>query len=164
MLAIDGPSGSGKSTFADAVAGEIRALNHSVALVRTDEFATWDDPVSWWPRLVEGVLNPLSQGREGRYRPMDWSSGVPAPGAEKTLPVPAILLLEGVSAARLSVRPRLSCVCWVELADPTARLDRAVARDGEASRRSLTEWQAFERGWFTAGQGRQTADKYHVAS
>lgn len=139
-------------------------LNHTVALVRTDEFATWDDPVSWWPRLVEGVLDPLAEGREGRYRPMDWSSGRPVPGAERTLPVPGILLLEGVSAARLSVRPRLSCVCWVELADETARLARAVARDGEPSRRSLTEWQAFERSWFAGGQGRQPADKYHVAS
>jgi energy-coupling factor transporter ATP-binding protein EcfA2 len=73
VLAIDGPSGSGKSTLAAALVGELAELGRSVRTVPTDHFATWDDPVSWWPRLVDGVLAPLRAGQPGRYRMMDWT-------------------------------------------------------------------------------------------
>jgi hypothetical protein len=153
LVAVDGPSGAGKSVFADALCDRLGA-----ALVRTDDFATWDDPVSWWPRLVAGVLSPLAVGRPGRYRRTEWSGGVPHPGAEVRVAVPAVLVVEGVSAGRRSVRPLLSCLVWCELADPGARLDRAVARDGEDCREQLMTWQAFESGWFAVDGGKMAAD------
>ncbi|WP_209623590.1 uridine kinase family protein [Saccharothrix coeruleofusca] len=150
IVAVDGPSGSGKSTYARGLGG---------AVVPTDHFATWDDPVSWWPRLVSGVLEPLLRGEPGRYRRMDWSTGLPRPGDWVTVEVPELLVIEGVSAARRSIAPLLDEAVWVEVPDPAARLERAVARDGEASRAHLVRWQAFERGWFAVDGTRERATK-----
>jgi hypothetical protein len=155
LVAIDGPSGSGKSSFADQLLAELP----DAELVRTDDFATWDDPVSWWPRLVDGVFLPLSQGRPGRYRRTEWVEGRPRPGRHVDVRVPCVLLVEGVSAGRRSIRPRLSRLVWCELPDPGERLARAVARDGADSRRQLIAWQAFETGWF-AVDGTRPGDQH----
>jgi len=153
LVAIDGPSGSGKSVFADTLVTDLGAT-----LIRTDDFATWDDPVSWWPRLVDGVLEPLSAGRLGRYRRTEWTDGHPHPGDHVEVPVPETLVIEGVSAGRRSIRPRLSFLLWCELADSGERLDRAVARDGPAAQKHLLAWQSFERGWFAVDGTRDSAD------
>ncbi len=155
LLAIDGPSGAGKSTLATAV---VSALGPSAELVSTDAFATWDDPVAWWPRLEHGVLTPLAHGRPGEYRRMDWTSGTPRPGELVRVAVPEVLVLEGVSSGRRAVRPMLSQLCWIEGGTETERLARAVARDGEAARAHLRRWQRFERGWFAVDGTRAAAD------
>ncbi|TVT22716.1 uridine kinase [Amycolatopsis acidiphila] len=144
LVAVDGPSGAGKSTFAR----RLRERLPGAALISTDFFATWDDPVAWWPRLAEGVLEPFARGEPGHYVKLDWTSGHPEPGERVTLAPPRVLILEGVSAGRASVRPRLSALCWIGGPDPTERLERAVQRDGENSRGQLQRWQAFEHGWF----------------
>jgi pantothenate kinase-related protein Tda10 len=46
LLAIDGPSGAGKSVLTSAVVTELRGRGFSAARVSTDDFATWEDPVS----------------------------------------------------------------------------------------------------------------------
>lgn len=153
LVAVDGPSGSGKSMFADRL---VAALPDAV-LVRTDDFATWDDPVSWWPRLVDGVLNPLSAGRPGSYRRTEWRDGRPYPGRTVSVRVPSVLLVEGVSSGRRSIRPRLSYLVWCELPDPARRLTRSVARDGERCREPLRTWQLFETGWFAVDGTRAAA-------
>ncbi|HEY0450869.1 uridine kinase family protein [Actinophytocola sp.] len=156
LVAIDGPSGSGKSTLADTIAVELHAT-----VVRTDDFATWDDPVAWWPRLLHGVLEPLADGRPGGYVRTEWTGGHPHPGATVTITPSEVLLLEGVSAGRRSIRPRLSALIWCEVADRAERLARAVARDGEALREPLTAWQEFEDGWF-AVDGTKAAAGYRA--
>jgi len=156
LVAVDGPSGSGKSTLADELAVDLDAV-----IIRTDDFATWDDPVAWWPRLRDGVLEPLAHARPGTYTRTEWSDGVPRPGAVITVNPPKVLLLEGVSAGRRSVRRLLSALVWRELPDRTERLERAVARDGEASRAPLTAWQRFEDGWF-AVDGTETAADHRM--
>jgi hypothetical protein len=156
LVAVDGPSGAGKSVFADRLLAELP----DAVLIRTDDFATWEDPVSWWPRLVDGVLTPLADGRPGRYQRTEWINGQPRPGAWVPVRVPGVLLVEGVSAGRRSIRPRLSYLVWCDLADPAERLARAVARDGEGSRTQLVTWQAFETGWFTVDGARDAADRH----
>jgi hypothetical protein len=74
-----------------------------------------------------------------------------------TVDVPEVLVLEGVSSGRASVRPSLSYLCWLDGPEAATRLERAVARDGEASRHLLGLWQAFERGWFEVDRTRQYA-------
>ncbi|ONI81956.1 hypothetical protein ALI22I_37885 [Saccharothrix sp. ALI-22-I] len=154
LVAVDGPSGSGKSTYAARLAEELGAT-----VVPTDHFATWTDPVSWWPRLLADVLEPLWHGREARYQRMDWTDGWPKLGDRVTVPVPDVLIIEGVSAARRSIAARLDEAIWVELPDPEERLRRAVERDGEQNRRHLERWQAFERGWFAVDDTRSRADR-----
>lgn len=158
LLAVDGPSGAGKTTFAGLLRDEFRARGVRTVLIPTDDFATWDRPVSWWPELVDGVLDPLARGEPGGYRALDWSSGEPCPGEWVTVPVPDMLIIEGVSAGRASLRPRLSHLCWVPGPDERARLERSVARDGEAEREHLREWQRFERGWFATDRTADRAD------
>jgi hypothetical protein len=153
LVAVDGPSGSGKSVFADRLLADLP----DAVLVRTDDFATWDDPVAWWPRLVDGVLTPLAQGRPGRYRRTEWRDGSPYLGSEVSVRVPGVLLVEGVSSGRRSIRPRLSYLVWCDLPDPARRLARAVARDGEQSREPLAAWQRFETGWFAVDGTRAAA-------
>ncbi|GAB2652575.1 hypothetical protein GCM10027271_08410 [Saccharopolyspora gloriosae] len=159
LVAVDGPSGSGKSTFADLLVARLDggAESGRVRLIRTDDFATWDEPVQWWPRLRDGVLEPLRAGRAGSYRRTEWPGGRPVLGARVEVAVPRILVLEGVSAARAEVAPDLSTAVWVEAAE-SLRLERAVARDGEGSRRELRRWQRFEREWFAADGTRARAD------
>jgi uridine kinase len=153
LVAIDGPSGSGKSTLADELAADLGAV-----IVRTDDFATWDDPVAWWPRLRDDVLEPLAHGRAGQYTRTEWTNGSPHPGAKITVNPPKVLLLEGVSAGRRSVRPLLSALVWREVPDPAERLARAVARDGEGARAPLIAWQRFETGWFAVDGTKAAAD------
>ncbi|WP_410593558.1 uridine kinase [Amycolatopsis sp. lyj-23] len=148
MLAIDGPSGAGKSTLAAEVVAGLTARGCRPALVSTDAFATWDDPVAWWPELLDGVLRPLAGGVAGAYRRMDWSTGTPRPGELVRVPVPDVLVLEGVSSGRASARPLLSHLCWLSGGSEAERLARAVERDGAAARADLARWQRFERGWF----------------
>lgn len=148
VVAVDGPSGSGKSTFARELVGS----HPGCALVCTDAFATWDDPVAWWPRLESGVLEPLRNGRPGRYQQTEWPGGVPRLGGWVTVEVPEILVIEGVSAGRKAVQDRLSCLVWVDFPGASARLARAVARDGERSRPHLLSWQQFEAGWFAVDE------------
>ncbi|WP_410564733.1 uridine kinase [Amycolatopsis sp. cmx-4-61] len=148
MLAIDGPSGAGKSTLAADVVARLTARGCRTALVSTDAFATWDHPVAWWPQLLDGVLRPLAAGVAGAYRRMDWSTGAPRPGELVRVPVPDVLVLEGVSSGRASARPLLSHLCWLSGGSEAERLARAVERDGAAARADLARWQRFERGWF----------------
>jgi len=159
LVAVDGPSGSGKTHFAGVLARDLGAT-----VVSTDDFATWDDPVAWWPRLVAGVLAPLSEGRPGCYRKTEWSDGRPYLGDHRQIAVPDVLVLEGVSAGRRSITPMLSYLVWCELPDPSLRLARAVARDGEQAREHLLTWQEFEQGWFAVDQTRARADEVRAAS
>lgn len=164
VLAIDGPSGSGKSTLAEALHREFPRRGCSVCVVPTDHFATWDDPVSWWPRLVDGVLVPLRAGQAGRYRVTDWTDGLPRLGDWRAVEVPDVLIIEGVSAGRRLVRPLLSELVWVELVPASARLELVVGRDGPGSRPDFLRWQAFELGWFAVDGTRDAADHRFVQS
>jgi hypothetical protein len=153
LIAVDGPSGSGKTHYAARLAEELGAT-----VVSTDDFATWEQPVSWWPRLVQDVLIPIELGKTACYRRTEWADGKPFLGAERRLEVPEVLVIEGVSAGRGSIYDTLSWLVWCELPDETTRLERAVARDGEQVRKSLLTWQEFERGWFAVDQTKARAD------
>ena len=158
VLAVDGPSGSGKSTFAARLATELTGRGARAGVLATDDIATWADPAAWWPRMVTGVLDPLRAGRPGRYRRTEWITGMPRPGGFVDVPVPEVLILEGVTSGRASVRPDLSLLVWIEVTDPVARLSSAVARDGPDCRAELEKWQEFERGWFAVDTPGAAAD------
>ncbi len=158
LVAVDGPSGSGKSTFVHGLVDEFAERGVRTVVVPTDHFATWADPVSWWPRLVDGVLTPLARGEAGCYRRNDWSGGIPRPGEEVEVPVPDVLIVEGVSSGRRSVRSVLSCLVWIEVRPEHERLARSVRRDGANTRADFVRWQAFERGWFAVDGTRAAAD------
>src|SRR6476469_3661267 len=58
LVAVDGYGGAGKSTFATRLAAALGGA----AVVHTDDFATGEPGVEWWPRLEREVIVPLSAG------------------------------------------------------------------------------------------------------
>lgn len=158
LIAIDGPSGSGKTTFAAALAARLRTPGHIVQVLSTDLLATWEDPFDWWPAMESGVLQPFAVGEPGRLQINEWSTGVPRPAGALPVPVSEVLIMEGVSAGRRALADRLSVLVWVELPDRERRLERAVARDGEAIRPHLLVWQRQEDEYFARDQPKARAD------
>ncbi|WP_205850003.1 uridine kinase family protein [Nakamurella flava] len=155
---VDGPSGSGKTTFAAAWARELRGRGAgTVEVFGSDLLATWDDPFDWWPAFAARVLDPLSRGEPGRVQVMDWTGGTPHPGPWRTVPVPSVLILEGVSTGRRAVARFDPVLVWVEVPDRAERLDRAVARDGEHTRPDFRRWQQAEDAFFAADRTRERA-------
>jgi uridine kinase len=133
IVAIDGPGGAGKSTLAETVS---LALG-GVPIVHTDDFASWDVPIDWWPRMVEQLLVPLSRNRVARYQRYDWVERKLADWHEVE---PAeFLILEGVSSSREAFRPYLAYTIWVET-PRDIRLKRGLERDGDDA---LALWQSW---------------------
>ena len=156
LVAVDGPSGAGKSTFAARLAAAMPA-GVTVAVVPTDDFPDgWAPPLSVWPRLRAEVLEPIAAGRAAAYRSYDWKLG--RRGAEVTaVPVPQVLILEGVTAARAEIRPSLTASVFVT-GDPDVRFARAVYRDGTDTAAPLRAWHMAEQAHFMADRTAQHAD------
>ncbi|WP_412535394.1 uridine kinase [Micromonospora zamorensis] len=158
LVAVDGPSGAGKSRFAARLADALAALSGGrPPVVHTDDLLDgWDDQVTFWPRLDEGVLGPLREGRPGAYRRYSWvrQSFLPRP---VPVPVAPVLVLEGVTAARAVVRPELTLAVFVT-APASLRLERAVARDGPEILPELRRWHAGEQAHFAADDTANHAD------
>lgn len=136
IVGIDGRGGAGKSTLAAWLAPELRATG----IVHTDDFASWDNPVEWWPELIERALEPLAAGLPARYQPTAWTDEEREP---VVLEPGGTVVLEGVSATRAAFRPYLAYAIWVET-DRAVRLERGLARDGEDSRGQWELWMAAE--------------------
>jgi uridine kinase len=135
IVAIDGQGGSGKSSLARLLARELGA-----PIVQTDDFASWENPVDWWPDLLDKALVPLAAGRTARYTPTDW--GGPAKTEVVVRPVD-IVLLEGVTASREAFRPYLAFSVWIET-PRELRLRRGLERDGSDARAAWERWMAEE--------------------
>jgi uridine kinase len=135
IVAIDGPGGAGKSSLAAYLARELDA-----PVVHTDEFASWQNPVDWWPELIEKVLEPLAAGRAARYTPSSWGG----PEREQVVVEPGdFVLLEGVTASRDAFRPYLAYSIWIET-PRDVRLRRGLDREGEDARADWKRWMAGE--------------------
>jgi uridine kinase len=143
LVAVDGRAGSGKTTFARRFSYALRRIGATVGEIHTDDLLEgWTDMVSFWPRLREWILDPLARGEEAGYRVYDWhAKGF---GEQwQALPVPDVLVLEGVTTARRAVRADLTLGVCV-LADRDLRLARGIERDGEALRAEWVRWMAAE--------------------
>ncbi len=135
VVAVDGHGGSGKSSLAAWLADALDA-----PVVHTDDFASWDNPIDWWPALLETVLRPLAEGQPARYVPNSW--GGPS-RSEVTIEPTDFVLLEGVTATRAAFRPYLAFSIWVET-PKDLRLRRGLERDGEAMRGQWYSWMEEE--------------------
>jgi len=148
LVGVDGFGGAGKTTFATRLA---RAAG-SCPVVHTDDFATHDEPLEWWPRMLAQVIEPLSNGEAATYRAYDWVNR--RLGDELTIQPAAVVVIEGVGATRKAWRDRLALRVWID-ADSDLRLRRGLDRDGE-------ELAEFWRGWREA-EGRYEAEENPIA-
>lgn len=150
-MAVDGGGGAGKSVFAERLARHLGGA----PVIRTDDFASWEDPLGWWDRLEEEVLRPLERGERVRYRAYDWTTR--QPGEWRELARSDTVLLEGVSSARQAVADRLSLAVWVET--PRAeRLARGLRRDGVAMLSAWERWMAEEDAHYFTDRAAERAD------
>jgi|SRR3954454_9861913 hypothetical protein len=137
VVAIDGPGGAGKSTFA----AHLSPALDNCQIVRTDDFASWDNPIDWWPELIATVLRPITRGEPARFLPSRWG---PDHVPEPVEIVPAdLFILEGVTASRDVFRPYLTYTIWID-APSSVRLARGLQRNGGSSREQWIEWMAGE--------------------
>ncbi len=135
IVAVDGPGGAGKSTLARRLAHDLEA-----PVIHTDDFASWENPVDWWPELLELALEPLAAGRPARYQPTRW-------GDEERRPIVVepteIVVLEGVTASRQEFQPYLAYSIWIET-PRELRVQRGLERDGAEARAQWERWMKAE--------------------
>jgi uridine kinase len=152
IVGVDGCGGAGKTTFAARLS---RAAG-GVPIVHTDDFASHDDALGWWPRFREQVIEPLLAGGPAVYRPYDWVARRPADHYLTVAPG-SLIVVEGVGATRAAWRDDLAFKIWVDCARDV-RLRRGIARDGEALRQFWQWWMAAEDAYVAAEQPEQHAD------
>lgn len=161
LVAVDGHGGAGKTVLARELAAALQA-----EILHTDDFATWDNPLDWWPQLIERALQPIKAGaRTLNYPRSAWYKNH-RPKPVKDQPVTDVMILEGVSAARREFRPYLAYSIWVETPENVC-LERGIARDlatnpDGKSRAQLEadwrKWHAYENEYVARDNPQQYAD------
>lgn len=152
LVAVDGPGGAGKSTFAARL--ESAAADRAF-VVHTDDFASAEEPINWWPRLMASVIEPIVAGGTGRFRRYDWNHRALAEWI--IVPRRPIVVIEGVSSSRMEWHNHLAFLVWIETA-PDARLGRGLERDGDEMLGQWMEWMAAEDRHFGRDGARRRAD------
>ena len=120
-----------------------------------------DDLYPGWSGLPEvdaqlsGLLLPLARGEPGRFRRYDWVAGG---FAEEVVvdPVP-LLVVEGVGSGAARFASLVTVLVWVE-APYDLRLERGIARDGDAFAPHWDQWAIDEAVLFEGEQTRWRAD------
>ena len=136
IVAVDGAGGAGKSSFARWLAQRLG----EAPVIHTDDFASWDNPIDWWPRLLPLVLQPLAAGKPARYHPTAWGEH------ERQLieiEPGGTVILEGVTSSRKAFQPFLAYSIWIET-PRDERLKRGLARDGTDARAQWEQWMEAE--------------------
>jgi uridine kinase len=139
FVAIDGHGGAGKSTLAELLAGEFNA-----EIIHTDDFASWDNPKNWWPRLRERVLEPISGGAQTLSYPRArwWPDHMPEPAVDQ--PVTPVMILEGMSALRQEFRHYVTFGIFISVSRDVC-LQRGVERDANMAPRAEVRrlWERY---------------------
>ncbi|HDR7676496.1 AAA family ATPase [Bacillus wiedmannii] len=150
IIGIDGCGGAGKSTLAN----KIKSKFSTVTIVHMDDFylpssqIINEHPTNQsigadfdWKRLLQEVLDPISNGIEGCYKRYDWETDSLA--ETHTVPAIGIVIIEGVYATRQELAEMYDLKIWVNCPRET-RIKRGIARDGEIAR------DMWENNWMVA--------------
>jgi len=156
VLAVDGRSNAGKTTLAARIG---RAIPGSV-VVHTDDIAWKHSRFGWADLLIDGILEPVRQGRAVSYRPPRWTGH----GRDGSLEVPAdcpLLVVEGDGAGRREVAGLIDFLIWVQSDEGEAErrvLDRIGKPDEAPTLGHHREWMAEERPFNAAQRTWERAD------
>lgn len=151
LVGIDGLGAAGKTTFATRLA---RAADDA-PVVHTDDFASHDVPMQWWPRMLTDVVEPLLAGRPATYAPYDWVNR--ANGPTVTVEPRPVVIIEGVGATRAAWRDLLALSVWIDT-PPAERRRRADERDGEELAEFWKEWRVAEDAYVATEKPHESVD------
>ena len=151
LICIDGPAGSGKTTWA---AGIAELIPDATVVHMDDLYAGW----SGLPEVdaqLDDLLRPLAEDRPGSYRRYDW---VAAEFAERVVVDPApLLIIEGVGSGASRFADLVTVLVWVEAPEPL-RMERGIARDGDAFAPHWEQWAVDEAELFSRERTSERAD------
>jgi len=140
FVAVDGHGGSGKSAFAKWLGHNLHA-----EIIKTDDFASWDDPSDWWPKVIEKVFKPISEGE--KYLNYDrskwWENHHPESVIKK--PVTDLMILEGVGSSRKEFREYIRLHIFVDTPEDVC-IKRGVEKDlitGKTREELLEIWKKW---------------------
>ena len=158
VVAVDGRSAAGKTT----VAALLQAAVPQSGVVHTDDIAWYESFFGWDELLAAGVLEPLHRGAAVRYRPPAWDRRG-RPGAIELAAGLAMVVVEGVGAARRELTGWLDAVIWVQ-SDAAEAERRGIERDGgiEAAGVFWQEWAAQEVPFLAAQRPWERADRHRL--
>ncbi|MGN6472981.1 MAG: uridine kinase family protein [Mycobacteriales bacterium] len=152
LVGIDGCGGAGKTTFANRLNA---AAGNTWPVIATDDFASHDEFMQWWPRMSSDVVEPLLRNEPATYEPYDW---VRRERQRPTVVAPAeVVVIEGVGATRRAWRDRLAKSIWIETASDL-RLRRGLDRDGEELTDFWRDWRIAEDRYVEAEQPQRHTD------
>jgi len=152
VVGIDGQGGSGKSTLAREL---VQDLPLKVAVVKGDDFYsdTLDEAKALlnpeegyedyfdWRRLRSDILGCARDNSPTlRYKQYDWN--IAAMGEWLEIPIPEVLIVEGVYTLRPELRDYFDVTVFVQTSE-TTRLQRQSSR-GENTRFWISRWVAAE--------------------
>lgn len=142
FIAVDGHGGSGKSTLAKLLAQKIGA-----EIIHTDDFASWNNPLNWWPKIIKEVFDPIKHGVGSlSYQPTSWWENH-HPEPIKNQPVTGVMILEGVSSSRKEFDDYISYRIFVDTPKEVC-IERGLTRDTGTgkSKEELTKiWEEWFR-------------------
>ncbi|MFV8829773.1 uridine kinase family protein [Alkalihalobacterium sp. APHAB7] len=140
LIGIDGCGGSGKSTLAT----KLKDHGSNITVVHMDDFylptsqiiklSPEKKPIGAdfdWKRVLNQVLEPLSNNQEGHYQRYDWEKDDLVEW--HTVPIGGIVIVEGVYSIREELAAKYDLTIWVDCPRET-RLLRGLERDGEEAR------------------------------
>ncbi len=152
LICIDGPAGSGKTTLAAACAAGAGDDAHVVHM--DDLYPGWSGLRAVDAQLAD-LLVPLARGTAGTYRRYDWVAGRFA--EQVTVDPTPLLVVEGVGSGAARFADLVTVLVWVE-APYDLRLQRGLARDGDAFAPHWEQWARDESELFAREQTRERAD------
>lgn len=140
FIAVDGHGGSGKSTLAKLLAEKLGA-----EIIHTDDFANWNNPLNWYPKVIKEVFEPIANGAKSlSYQPTSWwENHQPEPVVNQ--PLSDIVILEGVSSSRKEFQDYISFSIFVDTPKDIC-LKRGLERDSgtNKSKEEITEiWKKW---------------------
>ncbi|WP_322919285.1 nucleoside/nucleotide kinase family protein [Nocardioides renjunii] len=151
LVCVDGPAGSGKTTLAASIAEVVTGTQ----VVHTDELLEGWRGLPGLAASVAALLAPLAAGEAGHWRRWDWHADGWA-GTHAVRPG-GLLVLDGVGSWSPAVADLVGLLVWVE-AEPSLRLARGIARDGEALQPHMAQWRLDEDDLFARLRTHEHAD------
>jgi uridine kinase len=138
IVCIDGPAGAGKTTLSEQLADDSTHTIHMDNL-----YDGWEDPLgdNLTQRLTEWVIQPIVARTSLTLRDYNWFTNTF--GDYYEIPLPRILIIEGVGSAQTLMRDVADITIFIDVETALGK-KRVIERDGESMLNHIDHWQERE--------------------